>query len=154
MRPDQIKKAADEFEIPLKYALKMRVRYLQNLLERLNAYIDEQTDVMPESDVMAVIGELITIRKYQDRVKSGVVLKGITDEMIQQARDYPIENVIEFQRGVAIAFCHEDKRPSLTWHKAKNRATCFPCGKSFSALDVAIERDGFSFIEAVKMLSN
>lgn len=153
MRVDEIKKAASEFDINTDAAIKIRVRYLQSLLALWCAYIDEQTNEIPESDVMAIIGELIAIRKYQDRLKSGVVLKSITDEMIQQAREYPIEQVIEFQKGVAYAFCHKDKRPSLVHYKAKNKATCFPCGKSFSALDVLIERDNLSFVEAVKILS-
>lgn len=153
MRPAEVVQASSDFDISTDSAVRMRVRYLQGLLSSWVAYIDEQTGEIPESDVMAIIGELITIRKYQDRIKSGVVLKGITDEMIHQARDYPIENVIDFQKGVAVAFCHDDKRPSLVWHKAKNKATCFPCGRSFSALDVLIERDGTPFVEAVKMLA-
>ena len=153
MRIDEIKKAAENFDMRIDAAIKIRVRYLQSLLGLWVAYIDEQINEIPESDVMAIIGEMAALKRYQDNIKSGVIVKGITDEMIEQARQFPIDSLIEFQHGKATAFCHEDKRPSLTWHKAKNRATCFPCGKSFSALDVCIERDGMSFIEAVKMLS-
>lgn len=78
----------------------------------------------------------------------------ITEEMIQHARDYPIEQIIEFDRfGKALAFCHADNHPSLTWHKARNRCTCFACGQSFNPIDVLTLRDGFSFRDAVKKLA-
>jgi CHC2 zinc finger len=67
---------------------------------------------------------------------------------------YPIEQIIQFdQHGQSVAFCHADKRPSLTWYKAKNRATCFPCGKSYNPIDVLIQRDGYSFRDAVMQLA-
>jgi|GEM_PF-6643542 len=47
-----------------------------------------------------------------------------TPEMIAAARAYPIERLIEFDRQhKAVAFCHADKVPSLTWHRAAKR-TC------------------------------
>lgn len=76
----------------------------------------------------------------------------LTDDMIQRAREYPIEQVVEFVKGKATAFCHPDKNPSLHHDRKHNRAHCFPCGKSFSALDVLILRDNLSFNEAVKRL--
>jgi len=78
----------------------------------------------------------------------------ITEEMIQRARDYPIEQIIEFdQSGKTLAFCHADNHPSLMWHKARNRCTCFACAKSFNPIDVLIQRDGFSFRDAVRRLT-
>jgi hypothetical protein len=77
----------------------------------------------------------------------------ITPDMIEAARVSPIEQLIEFDRqGKALAFCHDDKTPSLSWHRATNRATCFPCGKSFNSIDVLILRDGLSFRDAVMQL--
>ncbi len=155
MRVDELKKSAADFNISIDSAIKMRIRYLQSLLALWCSYIEEQTDDIPESDMMSIIGELSTLRRYQERLRAGIKMKdGITDDMIEQARNYPIDQVVEFQRGVTIAFCHDDKKPSLTWHKAKNRATCFPCGKSYSALDILMERDKMSFIDAVKYLNN
>ncbi len=93
--------------------------------------------------------------RYQITAAKGAQAPGtFTDEMIRQARSYPIDRLIEFnQHGQALAFCHADNHPSLTWHKAKNRATCFPCGKTYNALDVLIQRDGYSFRAAVKQLT-
>lgn len=78
----------------------------------------------------------------------------ITDEMIAQAKDYPVERLVEFDRsGKALAFCHDDKSPSMNWNRKANRAHCFPCGKSFNAVDILMVRDGFTFVNAVKHLS-
>ena len=149
-----IRKAAEDFGVTLDSAIRMRIRYLQSLLAAWNAYIDEQTDEIPESDVMAILGEMVAIRKYQDMMKSGVVLKGITDEQIQAAKTTPIENLIEFQKGAAIAWCHADRHPSLSWDKKRNRAKCWPCDKSFDSIQVCVDRDGMTFIEAVRFLCN
>ncbi len=153
MRIDSIKQNAVDFDISLDSAIKMRVRYLQSLLAKWAAFMDEQTDDIPESDVMAIIGELVSTRKYQEAMVKGVKLDGITDEMIQLARDYPIENLIEFQNGKALAFCHADKSPSLMMDRKRNRCHCFCCDKDFNALDVLLERDGYDFVAAVKQLA-
>ncbi|MDD2367530.1 MAG: CHC2 zinc finger domain-containing protein [Desulfuromonadaceae bacterium] len=85
-----------------------------------------------------------------DTPRAGV----ITPEMIESARSYPIEQLIEFDRtGKAIAFCHGDNHPSLSWHKLKNRATCFPCAKSYNGIDILMKRDGCSFQDAVRQLA-
>jgi hypothetical protein len=154
MRPDEIKLAADNFDMPVKTAIKTRIAYLLNLINRWCAYIDELTDEIPASDTMAIIGELIAIRNYQDRLKKGVVLKSITDEMIQQAKEVPIESVVTFVRGKATAWCHPDKNPSLSHDRKRNKAYCFPCSKSFDTISALQERDGLTFIEAVRHLYN
>lgn len=144
---------AAEFGISVESAIKMRIRYLLGLIDRWADYIDEKTNDMPESTSVDALNEIIRLRNFEQSLKQGRNTKSsITDEMIESARNYPIENIIEFRNGKALAWCHADKNPSLTWYKAKNRATCFPCGKSFSALDVLMDRDGKSFINAVREL--
>jgi len=78
----------------------------------------------------------------------------ITEEMIENARGYPIDRIVRVdQRGHSTVFCHKDSRPSLVWHRVKNRATCFPCAKSFNPIDVLMQRDGYTFRDAVKLLT-
>ena len=79
--------------------------------------------------------------------------KDISEADIVRARDYPITQLIEFNgAGMAKAFCHEDKQPSLSYWAKANNCRCFVCGKSFDSIAVLVERDGMSFIEAVKKL--
>lgn len=78
----------------------------------------------------------------------------ISEEAIQQARDYPIANLIDFNRaGKAMAWCHEDKNPSLVHWKPKNKCRCFVCNETFDTIAVLMGRDGYTFVEAIKALT-
>ena len=77
----------------------------------------------------------------------------LTLEQIATARQYPIEQLIPFNRhGRATAWCHHDEHPSLTWHRKGNRARCFACDLTYGPIDVRMYRDMLSFPEAVRSL--
>lgn len=139
-----------------------RTEYLKRHIKELSedvAWYEDNPSELSEAFGLLVFEQLVIEAKELRHLV--MILKGtyqsrpgeITEEMIQVARSYPIEQLIEFDRsGKALAFCHADNHPSLTWHRAKNRATCFPCGKSFSSIDVLSQRDGLSFPDAVRRL--
>jgi len=107
---------------------------------------------MGEVDVY--FAELRELRRLTRTINGQPPAPGrITDEQIAAARSYPIEQVIDFVRGKAPAPCHEDKNPSLSWDRKRNRAHCFVCHKDFSALDYLIEHQGLKFVDAVKRLA-
>lgn len=76
---------------------------------------------------------------------------GITDEMIQRAREYPFEKLVEIGRGgmVRCPF-HGDKSPSMLIRRGF--AYCFGCGRSFNPIDWVMEKEGVDFVEAVRRL--
>ena len=74
----------------------------------------------------------------------------ITSEMIEQARAYPIQNLIDVKRGKARCPFHEDRNPSLGIKY--NRYFCFSCGAKGNVIDLLMNRDNLSFIDAVKAL--
>ena len=79
---------------------------------------------------------------------------GITDEMVEAARAYPIEELIDFSSfGRTEAFCHVSDSPSLAHLPDGNRAYCHVCSRVFNPIDVLIVRDGMTFVDAVKTLS-
>jgi hypothetical protein len=78
--------------------------------------------------------------------------EGLTDDMIEAAKNYPITDLIEFKRDMAVCPFHADKDPSLHYIKTKNTAYCFSCQKMFNPIDVLIIRDGYTFQEAVRRL--
>lgn len=78
---------------------------------------------------------------------------GITDEMIERARAYPIDKLIKFTRGKATAPCHDDRNPSMYHGTRKNVAVCPVCDKKWGPLDWLIEIEGKTFVEAVKELA-
>jgi hypothetical protein len=77
--------------------------------------------------------------------------QGITPEMTHQARDYPIEYLIDVKRGMARCIFHDDHNPSMGIKN--NHFHCFGCGEKGDVISLLMKRDGLSFPEAVKFLS-
>jgi len=77
----------------------------------------------------------------------------ITDSMIDQARNYPVENLIEVKRGKArcISGTHEDSRPSMS--VKNNRVFCFSCGFNEDSIGVHMKLNYLSFLDSVRRLS-
>lgn len=77
----------------------------------------------------------------------------ISPEMIARAREYPIDKLIEFNKGKArcISGAHEDKHPSMSIKD--NYAHCFSCGYNADSIKVTIQIKNLSFKEAVKWLN-
>jgi len=158
---DSIKKQADVFGIDFKRALAMRHGYLDAAAAELRAEIDElvtfleQTPcaVMFRYELKALGKKLVELGKLNKRAMlkktSGDL---INDDMIAQAKDYPVEQLVEFARGKAKAWCHPDKNPSMYHANRTNRVNCPVCDKSFGPIDVCIERDGMTFVDAVRYL--
>jgi hypothetical protein len=79
---------------------------------------------------------------------------GVTDEMIEQANNHPVENLVKISKGKATAWCHDDKRPSLyKGTKGANAFFCPVCNKGFGPIQILMSRDGYSFVDAVRQLS-
>jgi len=77
----------------------------------------------------------------------------ITEDDIEQARNYPVDKLIDFKNGAATAWCHEDKNPSLARLTRINKVKCYPCDKTFDSIDIAMHQYGCDFITAVKTLT-
>lgn len=75
----------------------------------------------------------------------------ITPEMIERARAYPLDQLVEINRQkFATCFAHKDSKPSA--YCKGNFIHCFVCNKSWDTIAVCMERDGMSFREAVLKL--
>lgn len=149
-----IRKAASDFGIPFREAVFHRLIFVRGRLLVVADEIQEADDVMTE----LAFRELVDLAEEQ-RTLAGIIRQlikpqtsGVTQEQIDQARAYPIDRLVEFQKGKAVSWCHDDRNPSLSWDRQHNRAHCFPCDKSFNPVDVLIERDGMTFPNAVKTL--
>ena len=76
----------------------------------------------------------------------------ITATQIQQAKNFPIINLIKTGRGgMAICPFHEDKNPSF--NTKKNFGYCHACGWSGDSIKVAMQLYNLTFPEAVRKLS-
>ena len=161
MNPATICKTADEMGVARKLALWHRCNFLKSEIRkcadkivsfdlddpvaRAMARIEQDTVFLPLAKELRAVA----LAMRGDEPKPGA----ITDEMIEQARQFPITNLIHFTRGAALAFCHPDKKPSMTHFIKGNRAHCWPCGKSYDPIGVLMTRDGMNFKDAVRQLS-
>lgn len=129
-------------------AARIRTRYL---LEQLEECIEIGSDISIY-DGWEIVDEIIYLFKNAPKTPEKKGFARFTDEEIEKAMSFPVENLIVFTRNKATAWCHDDKRPSLSLSKKKNRAFCPVCGKSFNAIQILMHRDGKTFREAVKEL--
>lgn len=106
----------------------------------------EGMELRLESLRRRIAGELKNLF-HPDRQKDS-----ITIEMIERARQSPIENMIEVNRKIArcISGSHADLHPSMS--VKGNYCKCFSCGWHGDAISVAILIHGWNFREAVKNL--
>lgn len=148
-------------EISRLAAARMRTR---KLLEQLK-HVEELKEVARMNSNDPLEDELDIIeKKYLDEIfylfnhlekQAEKIYEGnnkITDYDIEQAKNFPIDHVILFVNNKAYAWCHDDRTPSLMHWKKENLARCFVCNKTFNPIDVLVQRDGLSFVQAVKRL--
>ena len=76
----------------------------------------------------------------------------ITPVMIERAKEYPIEDIIQVNKN-AFALCpfHEDRHPSL--HCKHNFFHCFSCGVSGDVISLYMKQHNVDFVPAIKFLS-
>lgn len=77
---------------------------------------------------------------------------GITDADIARAKEVPIRNLVEVRMNTARCPFHNEKTGSFHIYK-DNHAYCFGCHKRADAIDVAMQIQELTFIEAVKWLN-
>jgi hypothetical protein len=151
--------AAELMDIDPRHALACRRRYLTERLwwasELMDKWEREPLTMTPEefraiNDQGAWRKELAQIERMLRKENKG----DISDSDIAAAREYPIDKVVEFHKGKALAWCHPDSTPSLTYMSKNKVAWCPVCNRYFDAISVLMERDGLNFPQAVKQLTN
>jgi len=105
-----------------------------------------------EERIQAFKGRLRYLRRRLARIEGRETPSSrLTAESIERAREYPIDSLVEVGRGhMARCVAHEDEHPSM--YTKGNRAYCFSCGFSGSAIDVYMTLHGCDFREAVEAL--
>ena len=153
---------AKDMEIPRQYAVMCRQRYItarqeeiDNLLMLLATWhgLDDVNAALVDPEVCALLIEKCRLIEEAHYMKTKMNrIPAITDDMVEQARQVPIDQVIEFHHGKAKAFCHDDNNPSLFHATRTNRAICPVCDRGFDTIGVLMHRDGMTFIDAVRSL--
>lgn len=127
-----------------------RQRAYQRSIEQDMPYIERALTASPIPEIEKEIKKLERKIDFIVRGSQGSN-QSITPEMIQQAKDYPIEHLVDVKRGVALCPFHKDHHPSMGIKN--NRYHCFACGAKGDIISLVMERDNLSFIEAVTWLN-
>ena len=145
---------ANEMGIDREEAANLRIKFLQNILFELQDSLDETCNQITTKYVTNKVDKLQKEINYLNKYKVvNCDEREITQDMIYKANEYPIEELVNFNSfNRAIAFCHNDNIPSLSKHPTKNYCRCFTCSKNFDPIGILMERDGLSFVDAVRKL--
>jgi hypothetical protein len=92
-------------------------------------------------DVAKLLNEVKILKGTSDRV---------TTQMIERAREYPIGNLIELKRNVALCPFHNEKSPSFS--VKNNKYKCFGCDASGDSISLAMHLKNMTFKQAVEYL--
>ena len=163
--------AARDMGVPERYAVMRRLAFLQPQIKHLEREIwgarrrmdrsrDPLIKALSESFIRDQEKELRPLKREATALLNHVNGKetvqapgGITPEMIDQARQYPITSIIEFSKG-RYRCCpfHEDRNPSMTLYK--NHVHCFVCNRTWDSISATMALDGVTFREAVLALQS
>ncbi len=154
MRLRVIEEAAESMGVSVSHAVLKRQSYLWT---EMNFWLDVDVgpttwDVLCSPIFFKILDEMIQLRKdifWRDKPRSK---NDVTPEMKDRAKAHPVTNLIQFNKGKALAFCHSDKTPSMTYYAKMNRASCFVCNKTFDPIDILMIRDGMKYHDAIRAL--
>jgi len=120
-----------------------RLRKTDNVDSRL--FVGEQIQGGVKT-IQALQREIISLRKPKESFRGGV-----SEDEIMRARQAPWEQLIEVNRaGMAVCPFHADRDPSF--HVKNGFGYCFGCQWKGDQIAFLMERDGLSFVDAVKQL--
>lgn len=94
------------------------------------------------------------INEWKREMNPVTMKNEVTPEMIERAKEYPVENLVDIPKNRAICcLWHDEKTPSLHLSR-NNKLRCYgSCGKSFDSIDTYRQLHGATFHEAVRALS-
>jgi len=149
-----------------------RSTIIADIKERLTAIRVESDDetycYIARSWLKLTLGQnLVDLKRHIARLsRLQRTIKGVpgpegalTDDMIQAARDVPIETQLEqqFRRSGPDLIClcplHEEKTPSFHIYRNNNRWRCYGCNQGGNSIDLAMLIHGYGFKEAVMLLA-
>ncbi len=98
------------------------------------------------SDRIKKIQKEIIVIEHWDNIKNN----SLNPEMIWRAKEYPIENLIEVKRGMALCINHLERNPSMNCKN--NFVYCHSCGFTGDTITVVMKLENLNFVEAVRRL--
>ncbi len=156
IHPSSFVRAAVSMGIDPVEALRARYRYLRTRFDDFKQLYSYHKQIDPYfwwmTEAATELRELVAYaRRY--KLQPTATRTGITDNMIQAAKSYPIGQLLELSHGRTFCFSHNSKAHDLSFHAKSNTVRCFgACGRSFNTIDILMIRDGMTFPAAVRYL--
>ena len=150
-----------------KHCLEKRLFRLEQKREELTEIIEEllSKNKFPENSFTYWFKNKITeiwfgekldeterkIKELEFTLFEPVSNQGIIPQMIEQAKMYPFENLIEVnKKGMALCPFHSEKKPSF--YIKKNFGYCFGCSWHGDTIQFVMETENLRFPDAVRKL--
>ncbi len=140
------------------WARERRLEFVEGKVEELERLHKKMWALNAPFWLRKVVWDLLNGDKWiREKVYLGQRKRGngnhnqITDAMIERAREYSFEELLEVKNNFALCPFHDDKNPSF--YVKNNFGHCFGCGITCDTIDFVIRRDDVSFVEAVSVLN-
>lgn len=129
-----------------------------SVLDEVRSWVDDLRIKTITEDRTKMLNKVV----YRQQQGNKPILGGVTEQMIEQANLYPIEQLITTKvfgsSGKWAGCCHcplpthqGERTPSFYFDK-NNRWKCFGCAERGSVIDLYMRINGVTFIQAVKKL--
>jgi len=135
----------------------LKKKEYNTLLKETQNKIDEYKDIVRKNP--ARVMSQLELEDYIEKKKQLKLIIELYNKPkgeinIDKAKQYPIDQLLEFKGGFTRCIFHEEKTGSMKYYKDKNRVHCFSCNKGWDAIDIYQKLNNVEFTEAVKRLSN
>ncbi len=123
------------------------------VLDEVRSWVDEYKVATLTADRLRMLKRIVARQQGAGKPVRG----GITEAMIEQAREVDIQEVFTslvgtpIRHGMASCPWHDDKNASFSMRRY-NRYRCFSCGDKGTVIDLYMKVSGVGFIQAVKQL--
>lgn len=141
-------------EIPVQWRRERKAEFVSDKIASLKMFRWRMKAINCPFWLFKVIWDIGEGDKWLKRKRflEKLVDNGITDDMISTAREYSWDNLLEFSKGKAFCPFHNDvHNPNFSVKGGRGR--CWACGWAGDSIDFICERDGLTFVDAVKFLS-
>lgn len=134
------------------FDLKQEISTLAERREGLDRDSDEDRILEKQIDeLVSFKNKLQLLEKFKKTEKKEGF---ITEQDIEKARDYPITELLPFDRsGFTHCIFHSENTPSMKYYTTTNTVHCFGCSKSHDSISIYMEQNKVDFITAVKQMS-
>ncbi|MCX6766834.1 MAG: CHC2 zinc finger domain-containing protein [Candidatus Moranbacteria bacterium] len=123
---------------------------------------EEMVKIFLFPDLLALDKQLLRLRRFQPIITPSKNSNALSDEQIEIARNYPIEELAQTKLDLRpsgknfVSLCpfHDEKTPSFFIFPKDGKFHCFGCREHGDVIKLTMALHGVAFRDAVIMLQN